>query len=134
MKISIEIEVKATLAHTWQAWITPADIIQWNFANDEWCCPTAKIDLKVGGSFNYRMEAKDASMGFDFDGEFTQIEPSKLIQYKLEDGRIVSIEFVETANGTQVIETFEAEDENSAEQQRQGWLGILANFKKHVER
>lgn len=133
MKISIEIEVDATPASTWQAWVTPTDITQWNFASDEWNCPTADIDLKIGGSFSYRMEAKDGSMGFDFEGEFTQVEPLKSIHYKLEDDRTVSIEFVEIANGTKLIETFEAEDENSAEQQKQGWLCILANFKNYVE-
>jgi len=76
------------------------------------------------------MEAKDGSMGFDFEGEFSVIHPHKAIHFKLEDNREVQVEFVETANGTKVIETFEAEDENSAEQQRQGWLGILNNFKK----
>jgi uncharacterized protein YndB with AHSA1/START domain len=133
MKITIETEVKASPAVVWNAWVTPEDITSWNFAIDEWYCPTAEINLEVGGKFNYRMEAKDGSMGFDFEGEFTEITPQKAIHYKLGDDREVEIEFIETENGVKVVETFDAEDENSAEQQKQGWLSILSNFKKHVE-
>ena len=133
MNISIEIDVKAPLYDVWKAWITPQDITKWNFASDDWICPSAEINLIVGGKFNYRMEAKDESIGFDFEGEYTEIEPHKAIRYKLEDNRKVTVEFIETKNGTKVVETFDAEDENSAEQQRQGWLSILKNFKKHVE-
>ena len=133
MKISIETEVKSTPAAVWDAWVTPEDITNWNFAIDEWCCPNAEINLETGGKFNYRMEAKDGSMGFDFEGEFIDITPLKEIHYKLEDDREVKVEFIETENGIKVIETFDAEDENSAEQQKQGWLNILNNFKKYVE-
>jgi uncharacterized protein YndB with AHSA1/START domain len=133
MKISIETEVKASPKAVWDAWVTPEDITCWNFAIDEWCCPKAEINLKVGGKFNYRMEAKDGSMGFDFEGEFIDITPHKAIHFKLEDNRKVEVAFMETENGVKVVETFEAEDENSAEQQKQGWLSILNNFKKHVE-
>jgi uncharacterized protein YndB with AHSA1/START domain len=133
MKISIQTDVKATPEIVWDAWISPEDITNWNFAIDEWCCPNAVINLEVGGKFNYRMEAKDGSMGFDFEGEFTEINPLKTIRYKLEDDREVNVEFIETENGVKVIETFDAEDENSAEQQKQGWQSILNNFKKHVE-
>jgi uncharacterized protein YndB with AHSA1/START domain len=133
MKISIETEVNSTPAAVWDAWVTPEDITNWNFAIDEWCCPNAEINLEVGGKFNYRMEAKDGSMGFDFEGEFTEVNPLKEIRYKLEDDRKVNVEFIETESGVKVVETFDAEDENSAEQQKQGWLGILSNFKKHVE-
>lgn len=91
MEISIEKEVKAPIKQVWDAWVTPEDIINWNFAIEEWCCPTAEINLEVGGKFNYRMEAKDGSMGFDFEGEFTAINPHKTINYKLEDGREVRI-------------------------------------------
>ena len=133
MKISIETEVKATPAAVWDAWVTPEDITNWNFAIDEWCCPNAEINLETGGKFNYRMEAKDGSMGFDFEGEFIDITPLKAIHYKLEDDREVKVDFIETENGIKVIETFDAEDENSAVQQKQGWLNILNNFKKYVE-
>lgn len=133
MEISIETEVNAPLSTVWDAWVTPEDITRWNFAIDEWCCLKAELDLEVGGSFNYRMEAKDGSAGFDFEGEFTEITPYKSIHYTLGDDREVEVKFIETKNGVRVVETFEAEDENSAEQQKQGWLSILNNFKKHVE-
>lgn len=133
MKISIETEVNAPLSEVWNAWVTPEDITQWNFAIDEWCCPRAEIHLEPGGRFNYRMEVRDGSVGFDFEGQFIAIRPHQSIQFKLEDDREVTVEFVEGENGVRVIETFEAEDENSAKQQREGWLGILDNFKKHVE-
>lgn len=133
MKTSIEIEIEAKTEDVWQAWITPDDIIHWNFASDAWCCPCVEINLVVGGKFNYRMEAKDGSMGFDFEGEFTKVEPLKSIHYKLGDERKVEVEFITTTSGTKLIESFEVEDENSAEQQKQGWLCILANFKQCVE-
>lgn len=113
--------------------MTPEDITRWNFAIDEWHCPKAEVDLEVGGSFRYRMAAKDGTAGFDFEGEFTEITPYKSIHYTLGDDREVAVQFIETRNGVTVVETFEAEDENSAEQQKQGWLNILNNFKKHVE-
>jgi uncharacterized protein YndB with AHSA1/START domain len=133
MKVTIEIVIEAPIKTIWEAWVTPEDITQWNFAIEEWCCPSAKIDFVEGGNFNYRMEAKDGSFGFDFKGEFTHITLHKLIQYSLEDGRMVMIEFIDSNNGVKVVQTFDTEDENSAEQQRQGWLGILTNFKTHVE-
>jgi uncharacterized protein YndB with AHSA1/START domain len=133
MKISIETEVNASLDTVWSAWVTPENITEWNFATEEWCCPRAEIELKVGGKFNYRMEAKDGSMGFDFDGRFTKVTPNDSIHFELEDNRVVTVQFVETSNGVRVIEAFDAEDENSAEQQKQGWQCILNNFKKHVE-
>ena len=133
MKITIETEVQAPLATVWEAWVTPEDITSWNFPIDEWCCPRAEIDLQVGGKFNYRMEAKDGSVGFDFEGSFTKVEPRDSIHLVLEDDRVVTVEFIEKANGVRVVETFCAENENSPEQQRQGWQSILNNFKKHVE-
>lgn len=133
MNISIETTVKSTLTQAWNAWVTPDDITAWNFASEDWACPKAEINLSVGGQFSYRMEAKDGSMGFDFEGEFVAVEPNKSIRYKLEDHREVLIEFIEVDGGVKVVETFEAEDENTAEQQRTGWLCILNNFKKHVE-
>lgn len=133
MKISIETEVNAPLRAVWDAWVTPEDIMRWNFAADDWRCPRADLDLEVGGGFNYRMEAKDGSAGFDLEGEFTEITPYESLHYRLADDREVVVQFVEVRNGVKVIETFEAEGEHSAEQQRQGWLSILNNFKKHVE-
>lgn len=133
MEISIKTEVEAPLNDVWNAWITPEDITAWNYAAETWCCLSAEINPEAGGRFNYRMEAKDGSLGFDFEGEFTSVIPYHAICYKLADDRRVKIEFSETEKGVQIVETFDAEDENSAEQQRQGWLAILDNFKKHVE-
>lgn len=133
MEISIETLVNAPLNDVWNAWVVPESITAWNFAIDEWCCPSAKINLIMGGKFCYRMEAKDGSMGFDFEGTFTQIEPHKSIHYQLADNRNVTVTFLATEKGIRVIETFTAEDENSATQQREGWLAILNNFKHHVE-
>lgn len=133
MIIAIETTVKASIQRVWSAWITPRDIEQWNFATDEWVCPRATIDLSIGGKFSYRMEARDGSIGFDFEGSFVRIEPMRLIEYELGDQRRVSIEFSETERGVRVVETFEAEDQNAADQQRDGWQSILNNFKKHVE-
>ncbi len=133
MKISIEVDVKAPLEKVWETWVSPEHIINWNFASDDWCCPAAKIDLKVGGEFSYRMEAKDGSMGFDCEGTFIKVAPYHSIHFKLEDDRIVKVEFSEMNGKVKVVEIFEAEDENSAEQQKQGWQSILNNFKKHAE-
>lgn len=133
MKITIETEVEAPLSDVWDAWVTPDDITSWNFAIGDWCCPSAEIDLAVGGKFNYRMEAKDGSIGFNYEGEFISIHPHRTIHYKLDNNREVKVEFIKTESGTKVIETFDAENENSVEQQRQGWLGILNNFKQYVE-
>jgi uncharacterized protein YndB with AHSA1/START domain len=133
VKITIETEVAALPKVVWDVWVTPDHITKWNFAIDEWCCPRAEIDLRAGGRFKYRMEAKDGSVGFDFEGVFTKVAPQQSLHFELGDDRLVTIEFMQTAKGTRVAETFEAEDENSAEQQKQGWQCILNNFKKHVE-
>jgi uncharacterized protein YndB with AHSA1/START domain len=133
MEVSIETTVNAPIEQVWSAWITPDDIKEWNSASDDWHCPDAKIEFMVGGAFNYRMEAKDGSMGFDFEGTFTSINVNESIEYALDDDREVRINFYETQQGIRVVETFEAEDELSADQQRQGWLSILKSFKKHVE-
>ncbi|MEY4065058.1 MAG: hypothetical protein RIR26_1266 [Pseudomonadota bacterium] len=133
MEITIQATVRAPLEKVWSAWTTPADITMWNFAAKEWCCPTASIQLKPGGQFSYRMEAKDGSMGFDFAGEFTVVEYLKRIEFQLGDSRSVRVVFRETSEGTLVEETFQAETQNSAERQQQGWQLILNNFKAHVE-
>lgn len=133
MKISIETVVNAPVDSVWRAWTTPDDIVQWNAANVEWHTPNATIDLRAGGSFNYRMEAKDGSMGFDFTGRFTKVVENHVIEFVMDDDRVVMVEFVTAANGVTVRETFDAESENEAEMQRQGWQAILNNFAKHVE-
>lgn len=134
MLISIEVNMNAALTDVWDAWVTPSDITKWNFSTDHWQCPKADTNFEVGGKFSYRMEAKDGSVGFDFSGVFTKIIPNKSIQYQLDDNRRVTIDFIETPTGVKVAESFEADNENAAEQQKQGWQSILNNFKKHVER
>lgn len=132
MKITVETIVKSDLERTWAAWNTPEDINHWNAASKDWHTTRSSVDLRAGGKFCYRMESKDGSMGFDFEGTYLNIIENKLIEYSLEDGRSVSIEFEEVEGGIKVIETFEAEGENEAELQRQGWQSILNNFAKHV--
>jgi len=133
MIITVETEVNAPLNRVWSAWLSPADITQWNFASDDWHCPTAEVDLWEGGKFSYRMAARDNSVTFDFSGVFKRVDLHRLIQFELDDGRPVTVEFSEGANGVRVVESFEAESENPAELQKQGWQSILNNFKNHVE-
>nr|WP_228779118.1 SRPBCC domain-containing protein [Methylobacter sp. BlB1] len=102
-------------------------------ANDDWHNPRSVNDLRVGGRFSYRMEAKDGSMGFDFEGTYTNVVPNRLIEYILEDGRTVSINFEPVNSKIKIVETFDAEDANSAELQRQGWQSILNGFTLYVE-
>ena len=134
MKITVESVVKADLNRVWAAWNNPEDIKRWNAASDDWHTPQARVDLREGGKFVARMEAKDGSEGFDFEGTYTRIEPSKLIEYRMSDGREVRVEFKPQPGGVLVKETFDAETENTADLQRQGWQAILDNFAKHVER
>lgn len=133
MKISIETFVKSNIKKVWSAWTTPTDINQWNAASDDWHNPRSENDLRVGGKFCYRMEAKDGRMGFDFEGTYTKVVPQKLIEHVLGDNRAVSVTFESVNGGVKVVETFEAEDANSAEMQRQGWQCILNRFSMYVE-
>jgi uncharacterized protein YndB with AHSA1/START domain len=133
MKITIETLVDADLGTTWTAWNDPDDIVQWNAASDDWHTTRSNVDLREGGTFSARMEAKDGSAGFDFAGTYTRIVPEKTIEYRMGDGREVRVEFVETPDGVRVKETFDAETENDVELQRQGWQAILDRFAAHVE-
>jgi uncharacterized protein YndB with AHSA1/START domain len=132
MKILIETAVDASAAEAWRAWTTPADIVCWNTASPDWHTTSAELDLRVGGTFTAHMEAKDGSMGFDFSGTYTRIIAPSVLEYVLDDGRAVLVEFVERPGGVTVRETFEAESENDAELQRTGWQAILDNFARHV--
>lgn len=132
MKITVETMVNAPLAEVWRAYTTPEDIVQWNAASDDWHTTRAAVDLRVGGEFSSRMEAKDGSFGFDFAGKYTQVEPEKLLEYSFGD-RIGLVEFFPEGDGTKVRVTFDAETEHPEEMQRQGWQAILNNFKRHVE-
>ena len=133
MKITIETLVHAPLLRVWEAWSNPADIKQWNSAQDDWHTTHSTVDLREGGTFLSRMEAKDGSAGFDFEGTYTRVVPHKTIEYRMSDGREVEVQFVETGDGVVVTSTFDAETENPAEVQRQGWQAILDNFGRHVE-
>jgi uncharacterized protein YndB with AHSA1/START domain len=133
MKITVETTVKARLNRVWDAWNNPADIKQWNAAQDDWHTTRSTVDLREGGKFQARMEAKDGSEGFDFDGTYTRIVPHKTIEYRMSDGREVKVEFTEHAGEVVVKETFDTENQNPPELQRQGWQAILDNFGRHVE-
>jgi uncharacterized protein YndB with AHSA1/START domain len=133
IKITIETKIAAPIADVWNAWNAPADIVQWNAASDDWHTTAATVDLRVGGSFSSRMEAKDGSMGFDFAGTYIQVDEHRLIEYSMSDGRGVRNEFVGHNGAVTVRVTFDAESENSIEMQRQGWQAILDNFARHVE-
>lgn len=132
-KITVKVTVKASLEKAWQYWTMPEHITKWNFASADWHAPTAENDLRVGGKFISRMESKDGTMGFDFEGIYTTVEIHKFIEYVLEDDREVSIEFISIGNETEIVETFDAENENPIDMQRGGWQMILDNFKKYVE-
>jgi uncharacterized protein YndB with AHSA1/START domain len=134
MKITVETLVKGDLNKVWGAWNSPDDIKQWNAASGDWHTPRSTVDLREGGKFVSRMEAKDGSVGFDFEGTYTRIVPRKLIEYRMTDGRDVKVEFTERGGAVLVRETFDAETENTPELQRQGWQAILDNFAKHVQK
>ena len=132
MKITVETLVNAPVDHVWRAYTTPEEITQWNTASDDWHTTKSTVDLRVGGAFTSRMEAKDGSFGFDFAGTYTKIVPHKLIEYSFGD-RAGAVEFVPEMNGVTVRVMFDAETTHPIEQQRQGWQAILNNFSKHVE-
>jgi len=132
MKITVDTIVKAPVAEVWKAYTTPDDIKQWNTASADWHTTQSTVDLREGGAFSSRMEAKDGSFGFDFVGTYTRIVSNQLIEYSFGD-RLCGVEFVTGANDVTVRVTFDAETENPVEQQRQGWQAILNNFAKHVE-
>ncbi len=131
--LTIESLVAAPISVTWRCWTEPAHITRWNFASDDWCCPSAENDLTPGGRYRARMEAKDGSFGFDFEAIYDEVSDLETLTYTMTDGRRVKT-FFEPQNGsTKVTTTFDAEKENSVDMQRQGWQAILNNFKRYVE-
>ena len=132
MQITVQTTVKAPIDQVWQAYVTPEDIQQWNTASEDWHTTQSTVDLRVGGTFSSRMEAKDGSFGFDFAGVYTKIIPHELIEYAFGE-RSGTVQFAATPEGVTVSVTFDAESEHPEEQQRQGWQAILNNFAKHVE-
>lgn len=131
MKITVEAIVHAPIEEVWRAYTTPEDIKQWNAASDDWHTTAASVDLRVGGTFSSRMEAKDGSMGFDFAGTYTRIVSHQIIEYSFGD-RTAQVEFTGVPDGTRVRVTFDSEPSHSIEQQRGGWQAILNNFARHV--
>lgn len=132
-KISIEATIKADRQKVWDFWTNPEHITKWNFASDDWHCPKAENELKAGGKYYTRMEAKDGSFGFDFEAIYDEVLDKQKMTYTLTDGRQVSTYFKSIHNATKVTTIFDAEKGNSAEMQKQGWQAILDNFKKYIE-
>lgn len=131
--ITVEAKVKAPVEKVWKLWTEPAHITQWNSASEDWHTPSATNDLRVGGKFTARMEAKDGSFGFDFWGTYDTVKTNQEIAYTMGDGRKAQVKFSTEGSETHVSETFEAENQNPIEMQRGGWQAILDNFKKYTE-
>ncbi|MGO1245316.1 MAG: SRPBCC domain-containing protein [Sphingobacterium sp.] len=132
-RITIERVTNASLVDLWKAWHTPSDIMKWNTPDPAWHTPSSENDLRVGGKFKHRMEAKDGSFGFDFEGIYDTVEPYKEITYTMPDGRTSTTLFAAADGQTHIVTTFDAETENDPELQKQGWQAILDNFVKYVE-
>ena len=131
--ITVENTVNAPVQKVWEFWSSPEHIINWCSASDDWHTPRAENDLRTGGAFSSRMEAKDGSFGFDFGGIYDEVKTNELIEYTIGDGRKVKITFTTTGDETRIVETFDAEDTHPIEMQRTGWQAILDNFKKYTE-
>lgn len=132
-KIKIEALIHAGTERVWELWTSPEHIIKWNFASEDWQCPKATNDLRVGGQYTARMEAKDGSFGFDFEAIYDEVVKHKTLSYTMPDGREVTTEFENLGETTRVTTVFDAEKENPEEMQKNGWQAILNNFKKYAE-
>ena len=132
-KITVETTVNAPIEKVWKFWSEPDHITKWSYASEEWHTPRAENDLRTGGKFSSRMEAKDGSMGFDFGGTYDEVKKHESINYTMGDDRKVNVSFSSKNNQTRVVETFEAEDQNPIDMQKGGWQAILDNFKKYTE-
>jgi uncharacterized protein YndB with AHSA1/START domain len=131
-KLTVETLVKAPVAKVWSAYTTPGDITQWNAASDDWHTTRSTVDLRVGGRFSSRMEARDGSYGFDFAGTYTKVVTNELLEFSFGD-RLASVEFLAEEKGVTVRVMFDSELEYPLEQQQQGWQAILNNFARYVE-
>ena len=131
--ITVQAVINAPVEKVWKLYSEPKHIVRWNNASDDWHTPRAENDLKVGGTFLFRMEAKDGSSGFDFNGTYTEVKINELIAYSIEGGRKVKVTFAKQGAATNVVISFEAESINSPEMQRSGWQAILNNLKKYAE-
>lgn len=132
-KITVETTVDEHIEKVWRYWTEPQHIIKWNNASDDWHTPFSENDLRIGGKFISRMEAKDGSFGFEFGGTYTEVKLYEVIEYIMDDGRKVEISFIDKQDKTKIVEVFEAEKSNPIELQQNGWQAILNNFKKYVE-
>lgn len=132
--ITVKTSVNAPVEKVWDFFTQPEHITKWNQASEDWHCPKSESDLKVGGKFNHTMAAKDGSFSFDFEGVYTDVIPNEKLAYDIIDNRKVEVNFSANNNETQIVETFEAEEENSIEMQQQGWQAILENFKQYTEK
>jgi uncharacterized protein YndB with AHSA1/START domain len=131
--ITVQAQIDAPVGQVWNFWTSPEAITKWNQASDDWHTPYVDNNVRIGATFLWRMEAKDGSFGFDFGGTYKVVKLNEQIQYEMEDGRNVKINFEPVEGKTKVTETFEAENQNSLELQRAGWQAILDNFRKYVE-
>lgn len=132
-KITVTATINATNKKVWDYYTNPKHIVNWNFADPSWHCPSAENDMRVGGTYKARMEAKDGSFGFDFEAVYTELVPEKKFTYEF-GGRMATVKFDTAGNQTTVTVTFDPETENSLELQQQGWQAILNNFKNYVEK
>lgn len=132
-KLKIEAVIIGEHSKIWEAWTNSEHITKWNFASDDWCCPSAQSDLRNGGKYKARMEAKDGSFGFDFEAVFSEVELQKKIVLNMTDGRTAATTFENMNGKTKVTTVFDAEKQNSEELQQSGWQAILDNFKKYIE-
>jgi uncharacterized protein YndB with AHSA1/START domain len=132
--ITVSASVNVSKEKAWDLWTLPEYIIHWNHASDEWSCPRAETDLKVGGRYTFRMEARDGSMGFDMSGTYLKIDKPGFLSYDMDDGRTIEVTFTEKDGVTEIIEKFEPESIHSRALQQQGWQSILDNFKRYAEK
>lgn len=132
MTITVQTTVHAPIADVWRAYTSPADIVHWNAASDDWHTPRATVDLRVGGAFSWRMEARDGSFGFDFEGTYTELVPEQRLAYAFGDRR-AEVSFVSGPEGVVVTVSFDPEETHPLEMQRSGWQAILDRFRRHVE-
>ena len=132
-RITIQNKVKSPASKVWKLWTKPEHIVKWNTASPDWHTTRAENDLRHGGKFLSRMEAKDGSFGFDFEGTYNEVKPEKRIAYTLGDGRKVEVDFKNQDGETEIISVFDTDSENPIEMQRAGWQSILDNFKKYAE-
>ncbi len=132
-QVTVQTTVNAPMEKVWNYWSAPEHITKWNSAHPDWHSPSASNDLKTGGKFSFRMEAKDGSMGFDFSGVYDEVVPHAAINYTMEDGRKVSVTFEDRGSSVHITETFDAEQQNPVEMQRDGWQAIMDNFKNYTE-